>query len=362
MKSEGFEMPGIAHLLFGLMLVIPIILIAKDRFSYKVAAIFVLNNWIGPDSYWPYSYIPLDVDTVLGYIIWAIPLAFFYSYLSRFSLEKSNRFFSFVDEKKRDVNVINAYILCVAGGICHFLIDGLFHGGPPYRFSLWKGVTFSLGEINTWGTFSLGLSEALIIVGFVAMIVASLFILYFLKKQIKTLLIFFAISVGLLFLSLYALGWEVFAEREISVVIFMGFFIFLPLIMLGFVANDVNKNPTPLKKPILSPKWALNIVGVVSLILTGFFLFLGLSGIIAPSIPMFIIGGYLTAEMLLPVGIVVTVISSIGVIGAIGTFLKINLCRQISIFISLILWFFVYPIMIALVLSRDDIKEMFKRK
>ncbi|HUX98345.1 MAG TPA: hypothetical protein VMV49_02210 [Candidatus Deferrimicrobium sp.] len=352
-------MPGIAHLLFGLMLVVPIILIAKDRFHYKVAAIFVLNNWNGPDSYWPYSYIPFPVDTLLGYMIWAIPLALFFSYFSRFSIAKTDRFVKFVDDGKRDITWLNAYILCLAGGICHFLIDGLFHGGPPYNFSLWEGVSFSLGDVNSWGTFSYGLSEALIVVGFVAMIITSLLIIYYLKKEIKHILLFLGITIGLVFLSLYSLGWEVFGEREISVLIFMGFFIFLPLIMLGFVADDVYKKPTKLSPPLINKALALKIVALITFVIAFIFVLFGLSGIIAPDIPREIIGGGLSDEILIVLGIIVMIISGLGVFGAIGLFFRNNLCRYLVIFVSILLWFFVYPIAIALFLCRNDVKEMF---
>ena len=74
-------MPGLGHLFFGLFLIIPILFIAKNQLNYKIAIIFVLTNWIGPDSFWPWNaIIPIDFHPLLGYIILAIPLALFYSY------------------------------------------------------------------------------------------------------------------------------------------------------------------------------------------------------------------------------------------------------------------------------------------
>ena len=66
-------MPGIAHLVFGLFIVIPIFYVARDKFSSKVALIFVLNNWIGPDSYWAWRFIPINAESIYGYLIWIIP-------------------------------------------------------------------------------------------------------------------------------------------------------------------------------------------------------------------------------------------------------------------------------------------------
>lgn len=355
-------MPGISHLIFGLMLVVPMMYFAKEKFNYKVAVIFVLNNWIGPDSYWPYSWIPFDMHALLGFLIWAIPLSLFYSYLTRFSILRTDRFFTIADDGKRDVSWKNSYIVCVAGATFHNVIDTLFHG-PPYGINLFPSELNlsdpNLGDINSWGTISYGYSEVLIIVGFVSMIVMSLLIIYFLRKRFKDVLVFLFIAVALLILSQVLLGWETFSERELSATGYTFFFIFLPLMGFAYVMNHVNNNPTQPSKPLMDKEIAHTFVAIVALILCGGFVFLGLSPFIAPSIPDAIIGGYFSTETMQIIGIVITIIATIGTIGAVGLFFKNRICRYFVIFICILLWFFVFPFAIALFLSRNDIKEMY---
>jgi len=358
----GYRMPGISHLIFGLMIVIPLMYFAKEKFNYKVATIFVLNNWIGPDSYWPYRWIPLEMHALLGFLVWAIPLSLFYSYLSRFSFSTSKWFFSVKDDGKRDVSWKNSYIVCVAGATFHNVIDMLFHG-PPYGIDLFPsefGIPNpNLGDLDAWGTISYGYSEVLIVVGYVSMITMSLLIIYFLRKRVKDVLVFLVLAACFVILSQVLLGWETFGERELSATSYSFCFIFLPLMGFAYVLNHVNNHPTKPSEPLISKETAHMLVAIIALILAGGFLFLGLSPFFAPSIPDALIGGYLSAEAIQIVGIIVSAIATIGVIGAIGLFFKNKICRYFVIFVCIPLWFFVFPFAIVLFLSRDDIKEMY---
>ena len=357
-------MPGIAHLLFGLMIVIPIMYMAKEKFSYKVAVIFVLNSWVGPDFQWAYRWITPGVTwphSLFGFMIWAIPLAFFYSYLSRFSFERTNRFFTIVDDGKRDVNLKNSYLLCIAGGTLHLFIDMLFNAKEPewiYKFELWQDWSFTLNELNSWGALSSGLDPVFSVVGFVALVATSLFIIYYLRKEVKDILLFFFVVIGLLILSQFTLGYEIFAgELELSTTLCLLCFIFLPLMGLGYVAINVNKNPTKPSPPLLNKKLALNIIATIALVVAVAVLGLGLIGIFAPEIPSVLIG--LPPEHFFILGILVIFIAGIGLFGAIGLFLRINFGRNMVIFLCILLWLFIFPFAIALFLCRDDIKEMF---
>ena len=367
-------MPGIAHLAFGLMLVIPFMLFAREKFNYKVATIFVLNNWVGPDSYWAWRFIPFQMHELLGFLIWAIPLSLFYSYLSRFSFERSHRFFTIVDDGRREVSWRNSYLLCVGGATFHLLIDSLFHGGytgfgifPPEIqdwFQSSFGITLTnpnLADINSWFTSTYGYPETLIIVGFVAMIAASLFIIYYLKRELKVVVIFLFALIAFIFLSQILLGWNTFDEREFAATFYGLFFIFLPLMGFAYVMYDVNKNPRKPSEPLMSAEWILRVTAIIALVLAGGFLFLGLSPYFAPSIVVSLIGSFLTAGEIAIIGPIVAGIAGIGLVGAIGLFFKIKVCRYITIFISILLWFFVFPLAIALSLGRSDVKVMFEK-
>ncbi|NVM29459.1 MAG: hypothetical protein HWN65_11520 [Candidatus Helarchaeota archaeon] len=355
-------MPGITHLLFGLMIVIPIMYMAKEKFSYKVAGIFVLNCWIGPDFQWAYRWITPGVTwphSLFGFMIWAIPLALFYSYLSRFSFDRTNRFFTIVDDGKRDVSLKNTYLLCLAGGIFHHFIDLLFNG-EPYEFHLWDGWDLSLTEINTWGELSYGLPNVLTIVGFILLVAISLFIIYYLRKEVKDALLFLFVVMSLVILIYFTLGFEAFGtEREFGAMLCLFCFIFLPLMTLGYVAINVNKNPTQPSPPLINKKLALNMIIAITLVVNVAILGLGLIGMFAPEIPSVLID--LPNEVFFILGILVISLAAIGIVGAIGLILRKNFGRNLVIFFCILLWLFIYPFAIVLFLCRDDIKEMFNK-
>ncbi len=356
-------MPGIAHLLSGLMIVIPIIYIAKDKFHYKVAIIFVLNCWIGPDFYWAYRWMTPGVNwphSLFGFFIFAQFLAFFYTYLSRFSFVKSKRFFTIKDDGKRDVNLINSYLLCIAGGTFHHFIDLLFNG-EPYQFHLWDGWYLSLTDINTWGELSFGLPSVLTMVGFVFIIILSLLIIFFLRTKIKDMLIFLVLVIYIVSLIYFNLGAEVFGnERELGATLCLFGFIFLPLMALGYVANNVNKKPTRPTPPLIDKKIILNIVIAITLFVNVAILGIGLIGMFAPDIPRVLID--LPNEVFFVLGILVIILAATGIIGAIGLIKRKNYGRNLVIFFCVLLWLFLFPFLIVLFLCRSDIKEMFQKK
>ena len=71
----------IMFMIFSAALIISHYALAYIYLAY-IAFIFILNNWIGPDSYWPYGYLPFDGHAILGFLFWAIPLSLFYAYLT----------------------------------------------------------------------------------------------------------------------------------------------------------------------------------------------------------------------------------------------------------------------------------------
>jgi hypothetical protein len=300
------------------------------------------------------------MHALLGFALWAILLSLFYSYLSRFSIAKTQRFFTIVDDGKRDVSWKNAYLLCLAGGISHTLIDMLFH--PGHSIDLLAGVNITFDDILTWGEMSYGLSEVLIIFAYVAIIATWLLIIYFLRKELKKVLLFLLALIGSVVLLFYSLSYDLFGERDISVVLFMFVFVFLPLFIVVYVAKDVEKNPIEPSRPLLEKELALKIVATIMLLIASAFFLLGLSGIIAPEIPNALLGDGLSNGTLAIIGVIVMVLSSIGIIGAVGLFFKITLCRYFVIFVCVLLIIFVFPFAIALFLCRADIKEMFVKK
>jgi hypothetical protein len=359
-------MPGIAHLVFGLFIAIPIMFMLKDKLNYKVAVIFVLNNWMGPDSYWPYRYIPFDMHALIGFAIWAIPLSLYYSYLSRFSFKRSNHFFTIVDDGKRDVKWRNAYFLCIAGGICHTLIDAFFHfdihtliGSQSFDFLEGWQITFK--NFLGLGVSLIISADALIVLGYIIMLTISLLIIYFFKKEIKDILVFLFTIIGLVFLSIFTLGLQVFGEEgEGGAIIFSCLFVFVPLMLFAYVAKDVQQNPTNFSEKSVNSTFKLHFIAVITCILGVLFFLLGLSGMIAPDLVKELLN--LSNNILFGIGLAVTILASIGIIGGIGLFFRIPLCRYFAIFLSILLLIFVFPFAIALTLCQKDVKELFQKK
>jgi len=360
-------MPGIAHLVFGLFIAIPIMFMLKDKLNYKIAVIFVLNNWMGPDSYWPYSFIPVNFHTLIGFAMWTIPLSLFYSYLSRFSFQRSAQFFTVVDDRKRDVKWLNAYLLCIAGGMCHFFIDAFFHLGDQWIEFLpnipWISPGWQINFQDFWGLFiAPNLStDALVVLGYVIMLSVSLLIIYFLKKEMKEILIFVGATIGTVFLSIFTLGNQVFAEEgEVGAIIFSALFVFVPLLLFAYVTNDVHQNPTNFSEKSVNSTFKLNLIAVITCILGTLFFLLGLSGMIAPDLVKELLN--LSNSILFGIGLGVTILATIGIIGGIGLFFRIPICRYFAIFLSILLLIFVFPFAIALTLCQKDIKELFQKK
>jgi hypothetical protein len=356
-------MPGIAHLVFGLFLVIPIFYIARDKFNYKVALIFVLNNWNGPDSYWAWRFIPINAESIYGYLIWIIPLSLYYSYLSRFSLQRSKNFVKLVDDGVREVNWRHSYLLCLSGGLLHNHIDAFFHRGG-HGVEIFPEFSIPFDDFLNWGISPIEISSGLIVIGFVLMIVVSILAMYYLGKDMKDMFIFLFAVIGVTFLLHFTLGGEYSGnELEIVAIGYNLFYLFIPLMLLAYVANYVNKKPRkPRESPLLNRELGLKLIAVFVIILAGVVLYLGIDTIIGSQFITELIGGGIDSVVLNVIGMLIIGASLIGLIGAIGLFFKINYCRYMVILVSILLFFFVYPFAIALFLCDKDIKALFTRK
>ncbi|MHA1267629.1 MAG: hypothetical protein ACTSRS_20500 [Candidatus Helarchaeota archaeon] len=354
-------MPEIGHLIIGLSIVIPILYFARDRFSYKVAAIFVLNNWIGPDMAQAFGFLPIDFHYLIPYFIWAIPMGLFYSYLSRFSIKRTNRFLTFQDDGVREVSWKNAYLLAISGGMLHTLADAMFRNNLKIKF-LEGFFEPTLFQIHDWGKeFGLGMEEFFII-GYIIMIAVSFLTIYILRKRFKDTLIFLLAIVAVTLLNVVVLGDTVFGGEFDTAVIFMALcFIFIPFMLLFYVARDVYDHPIkPPEGKIPKTARNINVVAIISIGVSVIFLSIGLLGVLAPEI----IGSLFGFENLIIValGIVILVTAGLLLFGSIGLFFRINLCRQILMSIYLIFVILVYPIAIILFLCQEDVKDSFLSK
>ena len=348
-------------------MLIPIIYYARDKFSYKVAFIFLINNYLGPDA--AQIFVGLPFHSILGFLIFAIPLSLFYSYFSRFSLRKSDGIFplKLEDDKISEVNWKNSYLLCAGGGISHFFIDQFYHYGT--NMNLWDGWSISHDEMLSWGGPAYHVVDPLMLISYIIILSALLFSLYAFRKGFKETLEFFLIVIGLFIATVLIFGIEAYGgERDVGVLVHSIIYVLIPLFLLMYVARDVQENPitTPDVKKI-SRELLLKIVFIFSLLIAVLFLALALFALIAPEI----ISGFLASALNEPIekviptilllGLLILIISSILLIGTIGLLFKNNICRYIVMLIFTVFIILAFPFVIVLFLCEEDVKEMFDK-
>jgi len=362
-------MPTLGHLIFSLCLLIPILHYSKDKkFNHKVAFIFLANNIFGPDSVLLFFITPFH--SLLGFIIYAIPLSLAFSYSSRFSLKKSEKKIFpliFVDEGIRDVKWKNAYYVTVAGGISHFFIDQFFHW--EREMNIFRGIAITHDEMLSWGGATYHSFTPIMIVGELIVVTTILLSLYCFsnsnaaKKTFILLIVVIGISVALM------VGWttNVFSgEREFAVILFAILYILIPLFLLMHVAKDVRDNPnvTP-DEPKIKRNNLLYIVATISISMSLFFILYANFAIInSKAIASVLVkdnGGdiYETTKSVAIIGYIFLVVSVILLINSIGLFFKINICRYITIVICSFFLIFGFPFAIALFLCEKDVKQLF---
>lgn len=359
-------MPTFGHVFYGLCLLIPIFYYTKNKFSYKVAFIFLANNIFGPDIlhllFIPYFH------NILGYAILAIPLSLVYSYSSRFTLIKSDGLFplKFADEEIREVNWKNAYVVSVAGGISHFFIDQFYHFEKEMH--LWYGIDITHDQMLAWGGYAYHVIDPLMIIGSMIVVIIILLSLYYFQKgykeTFKWLLIFTILSIVLMLgLSTAVYG----GEREFGVIVHSIIYVLIPLFLLMYAARDVQDNPiTTPDAPKIERQTLLYIVAIISIFLASFFLYYAYYALTnVDSLSKSIAEGAQqnAAELAFSIRIIAYILgftTLIFLIGSIGLLFKINFCRYLVIATTLAFFIFGFPLAIALFLCEKDIKALFR--
>lgn len=376
-------MPAASHFIYALSLVIPLIILfpkdenGKSKINRMALAIYVLNNYIGPDSYWVYSFFPINGHTFLGYVIWSIPLSLFYSYLSRFRLLKNkkatriNYKFSLEDTQKYSVDWKNAYFLTFAGGCSHFFIDMIGHITEPIFLA--PNVITNLDVIQSWGYSYYHQLGAISIIGYLILFGFSFLLLYYIEQDLKDMVKFFFGFIIAVYLAIFIFGGEVFGELELSTSFLIFLFFTIPNTLLFYALSDLSKedinaadevdqrevlheevdNRLGLKKFYLSGLFILTI----SVILFGFSLFAIFNSKVIGDI--FIFDPKVIAQ-----AAVLTLIISIILIGLTVLMLavKSNFARISLVIIMGLLFALIIPVTIALMLNEKDVKQIFAHK
>lgn len=356
---------GLGHFIIGFAIIIPILYYSNGEFNKKVAAIFIINNWMGPDVGQAFGFLEeltgIDFHWFIPWIVFAIPLALVFSYMSRFSIERSDRFFKIVDDGRKEVSWKNAYLLCAAGGLLHTIADAIFRHNTfdsTIKF-LDDVVQPTLGDLyfiaNTGA--DVGILQLL---PFLIMIIIILFAVYIVDRDIKSIIIFFTVFCALTLTLTLVFGDKIVGEEyEVAVVFLSVIFVFLPLMFLFYADKDVRNNPTvaPEKKRI-SPETGLKIVGIITILLAVALLLLGIIGLTNPSIIQGIVD--VGESLIIAIGIVVICCGVALCIAGIGIFLKKKFSRYILMPVCALLVIFVYPLIIFFYLNQNDLKQLFE--
>jgi len=361
-------MPTFGHVFYGLCLLMPILYYSKDKFSYKIAFIFLANNIFGPDIL-HYFFIPY-FHNILGYAILAIPFSLVYSYSSRFTLVESEGLFplKFVDEGLREVNWKNSYLVSVAGGISHFFIDQFYHFEKEMH--LWYGIDITHDEMLAWGGSAYHVLDPLMLLGAMIVVITILLSMYYFKKGYKvTFKIFLVVTALSIFLMLLVSTAVYGGEREFGVMVHCTIYILIPLFLLMYAARDVQDNPrTDQDVPKIQRKTLIYIVAIISISLALFFLFYAyyiLSNVDSLATKMAENGGQTANEIAASLTIIAYIAGTIALIlliGSIGLLFKINICRYLVIAASCAFFIAGFPLAIALFLCEKDVKALFGKE
>ncbi|MEX2682539.1 MAG: hypothetical protein Q6373_013145 [Candidatus Sigynarchaeota archaeon] len=144
-------MPSIAHLFLGGMVGYSLYMISDKRFSKYHVMILFLANYLGPDLGWVLG-IGYFTHTYAGYLVFALFLAFFYSYFTRFSPNFKKRILE--DNGYNRIPYANSFLLACAGGIMHVYLDGVMnHQGNFHLFPEIGNLDEFIVSINDFFNF-----------------------------------------------------------------------------------------------------------------------------------------------------------------------------------------------------------------
>jgi hypothetical protein len=354
-------MPSIGHLVYGIALMIPFLAFSNDKITKKAATIFVITNYIGPDSSYVYIFLPWNAHALIGYLFWAIIIAFCYSYFSRFTILKEGKSLKIIDEGKRDIRWRGSYLLCVAGGICHHFIDMIFHKG--FTFHIWEDYRFSLQDMHDWedafGYYHSKSPIVLVSMGIILLLILAIW--YVFTKDYKDVVMFFVcITIGL-GLGLWVTKGVIYAEFEIGTTFFTLIWVFIPNVFVVWAIKDAQQHPPEEKESKFTAQQKILLVSLIIFIVA-----IGVIGIAVylmnnPNVILNLVPS-LEASLITIGAIILIIFSSMLIVLAILLFKKKNIARKSSILLLWLTWPLVIPTMLAFVLCETAVVAEFQKK
>ncbi|MHA2170793.1 MAG: hypothetical protein ACXAB7_12935 [Candidatus Kariarchaeaceae archaeon] len=346
---------GFGHLIIGLSIAIPLSYLSKEKLSSNISLIFVLSNWIGPDSAQAYFFIPIDFHYLIPFIFWALPLASFYSYLSRFSFKSEGYFITINDNRAKELKWRQAYLITLSGAIIHTFSDALFRN--DLKIKIIEGGTpsiFDLHDLDWMSNSFVGIE----LIGYFLLVSVTLTVMHLFHRDFIDLLVFFLSFIVIEAIAILVLGSKfVGNEYDLAVIIISFFFVFLPLMLLIFVANDVSQNE---KELIVAEKeQQANITKIIICILliaigTGI---LGIWGLVNTASAQEMLD--FDRKLIQIASLTFLALTLFAGIGAAGLYVRAGWARNFVMFIFSLLILFVYPFVIVLYLAQDNVKKEF---
>ena len=357
-------MPTFGHLFYGFCLLLPLLYYTRNKFSYKIAFVFIVNNIFGPDIVGLYFVTPFH--SILGFLLLAILYSLVFSYGSRFSLVRSEKGFplKFEDSGIRELNWLNAYCVTAAGGLSHFFIDQFFHNET--NMTIWQGITISLEEMLEWSGLAYHTVSVYMLIGETIVVITLLLSLFFFMKGFKDTAKLFAIFTALSVVLLVFISTEIFGgEREYAALLCSVVYVLAPLFLLLYVARNVEEKPNEVADvPKIERTKLLKIVAIIGIVVGLFYVLYSSLAIFMADLIASLVGTSDPAQIasIQVLGIYYIIFALMILIGSIGLFFKMNIFRYLTIIGCCYFLIFGFPLAIAFFLCEKEVKEMFNKR
>jgi len=371
-------MPSIAHLILGGFFGLCLYFISDKKFSKTHVFILFLNNYLGPDVGWVIG-LGRYSHTIVFWPLFALFLALFYHYFTRFTLKiEGIRNIELIELDKHKLKYINTYFLVLAGGIMHNYLDSLINYGGIFRvipeISNFSGINWSLeGFMKIWELGFLAINPVialtvgvLCIFGFIFMFIGFLKFL-----SLKGFIVVFLYIVGFVFLFFLLGSISTGEHSDAGAIFYAGLFLLTPMVLCTLSIREFKSISEIRIKLFKSGKqkmfilsFLFTIVGVLGLILSIFgfifnnFLVKYIVENYGTDLPI-TVGESEISLLTFIIELLIIILSLINITCAVGLFSKNKKLWKFTIYYQLAFSWTVIGLTVACALSENEIKQIF---
>ena len=376
------HMPSIAHLVLGAIFALSFYYVSEGKFTKTHAFILFMNNYLGPDVGWVVG-LGQYTHTLVFYPLFALILALFYHFFTKFSLSLDGiKHIELIELKEHKLTYLNTYLLVLAGGWMHNYLDGMFNRGgvflilPPINGA--KGLSYDLFFfMEMWAKGAGQLNLILSVLMGICFIFGMIFVFVFaLKKETIASFLSAIIFMAAFMVLFYVAGSIVtLLHADAGAILHISLF-WLPIMGLiplstrewkfteKFEISSHRKKSTNGSKTLLFVASWIMLIGilVVFISILGFMfneqILAFLYSLWEEEISM-----YLTEQEVLNllVGgeIFILVLGMVNMVCSIGLGMKHKILWRFTIYYHLLLAWTLVGLAIACLLSKDAVKELF---